>query len=484
MLQETQVENLEPFVTIPLRDGSQAVVGSAGVRVGDRAFALADIQDARQVAPDPVTIALRVANERHFVEIQPARAEDGALLLEAIYRLRPELRPAGFETPATLPAGFPPPPVASATSAPNPWEAQPGWSAYTRPPAPPAGAYVPPPASLYGQPGASGGRLTPYPRSAGELIGAVFELFMAHWRRWLILGLVALLLPEVVRGGVDALFRVLGGHDLWAGLPLATGGTTNGSLLSGTDLASANGPLLTALDLLISAAIGAIIGGWAAAVLGGASRDALLGRTPQVGLSLRIGLRRFLPATGASILSGLATLAILSPVIVLYTIILTQFGAALADPNAIDPASSSAATLGLLGCLTLLLLIPCGVFAIYISIRLALATYIAATEPLGPLTALRRSWDLTRGQWWHTFLPIFVLTLLVALISIPASFVQYASFGIATLIAIPLMAALTTPFIALAAVTVLYDLRLRREGYAPIASELDADDAPTPTTVG
>lgn len=479
------MENLEPFVTIPLRDGSQAVVGNAGVRVGDRAFALADIQDARQVAPDPMTIALRVANERHFVELQPVRTDDGALLLEAIYRLRPELRPAGFETPVALPAGFPPmPPVASAPAEPNPWGAQSGWPAYSRPPAPLPGAYMPPPAPMYGPPVLSGGRLTPYPRSAGQLIGAVFELFMAHWQRWLLLALVALILPEVVRGGVDAVFRVLGGHDLWEGLPLAAGGTSNNSLLSGTDLASPNGLLFTALDLAISAAIGAIIGGWAASVLGTASRDALVGRMPQVGSALRAGTKRFLPAAGASILSGLVTLAILSPVIVLYAIILTQYGAALADPNTIDPTSSVATTLGLLGCLTLVLLVSCGALAIYVGIRLALATYIAATESLGPVAALRRSWDLTRGQWWHTFVPIFVLELLVALISIPATFIQYASFGIATLFAVPLMAVLTAPLLALAAVTVLYDLRLRREGFASLASEANAGDEQAPTTAG
>ena len=77
----------EPYITIPLRDGAQASVGRQNMRVGEREFAVADIQDARQVAPNPVTIALRVAGERHGVELQPAQPGDGALLLEAIFRL-------------------------------------------------------------------------------------------------------------------------------------------------------------------------------------------------------------------------------------------------------------------------------------------------------------------------------------------------------------------------------------------------------------
>src|SRR5262249_19986274 len=99
--------NQEPFILIPLLDGTHASVGHDGMRVGERAFVLGDIQDARQVAPDPETIALRVANERQIVELQPARPGDGSLLLEALFRLRPELRPAGFEAPATTPPGFP-----------------------------------------------------------------------------------------------------------------------------------------------------------------------------------------------------------------------------------------------------------------------------------------------------------------------------------------------------------------------------------------
>lgn len=480
-----------PFITIPLRDGAQASVDYDGVRLGERVFAMADIQDARQVAPDPETIALRVAGEPRGVELQPARPGDGALLLEALFRLRPALRPAGFEAPTPLPPGFPPLPTSPAPppAMANPWAGQSGWSPNWSPnpgvyaPQPGPSAPVPPQNfggygayGTYARPGATGGRLGPVPRTGGELIGAAFELFVAHWRLWLLLGLVALLIPEIVRGAVDAVIQVAGGQGLWA--PLPTSGSSSGALsLSGTALPSADALAMDALDLVLGGMVGLIIGGWAAAVLGVASRNALFGRAPQIGADLRAGVRRVLPAIGASIISTLAPLAIMLPVIIIYGVMLTQYRNVLVDPNSLDPSSTAGEMFTVLGCLALILLAPCAVLAIYVFVRLMLAPYIAATEPLGPVAALRKSWGVTRQQWWHTAIPIFVVGLLVAVITIPAGFVQAASFGAGVLIVAPLFSALTTPLVALVSVVVLYDLRLRREGYATLASEGGAADA-------
>jgi hypothetical protein len=469
--------NQEPFITIPLREGTEASVSHDDVRVSERAFALDDIQDARQVSPDPETIALRVAGERRGVELQPARPGDGALLLEALFRLRPALRPAGFDAPVTLPPGFPPlptratiPPVTAGA-----WPAQTGWSPGTGvyPPLPTApGAPPSQPYGGYTRPPAAGGRLTPLPRSGGELIGAAFELFVAHWRLWLLLGLAALFIPEVLRGSVDAVIQVAGGHSLWAGVPATTPGSGSGAFgISSADLPSGGELALDVLDLALGGIVGAIISGWAAAVLGAAGRDALFGHAPRIGADLRAGLRRALPAIGAHLLGVLAPLAIMLPAILVYGVILARFRGALVDPNSLDPASSAAAAFTALGCLALLLLLAGGILAIYVYVRLLLAAYIAATEPLGPVAALRKSWRLTYHQWWHTFIPIFVVALVVAVISIPAGFVQSASFGAGVLLASPLFAALTTPLAALASVAVLYDLRLRGEGYAALAEE-------------
>jgi hypothetical protein len=496
--------NQAPFVTIPLRDGAQASVALGNVRVGARVYAISAIQDARQVAPDPVTVALRVANERHVVELQPVEPGDAALLLEAIFRLRPELRPAGFDPPATIPAGFPPAvPVANtplSSMAPSAWGAHPSW-----PPQPglyPPPPYVPTDSAPTPQPGSdpgfrhgyrpasagpqrlADGRLTAIPRSVPELLSGTFELFKAHWRRWLLLGLVALLLPQVLAGVLDTVFHLLGGGDLWAGLPMTQVGTTSGAFaFAGTSPPTGSALLLVALDLLAMAAASTLIAGWVAAVLGSASRDALLGGTPHVGSALRLGVRRAFPAIIASVLSGLFVLLILAPFIALYGIIVTQFGRALVNPNSLDPASEAAATFTVLGCLFLLVSVPCLGFAVYANFRLVLAPYIVATESLGPIAALRRSWSLTQRQWWHTALPIIMIIILTNIIAIPAGFVEYLSFGVAALVITPLVAALTAPLTALAVVGVLYDLRLQREGYASLAHEGTHESEPlsTPT---
>ncbi len=485
-----------PIIAIPLRDGSEASVGYVDVRVGERKFALADIQDARQVAPDPETIALRVAGERQGVELQPARPGDGALLLEALFRLRPALRPAGFDAPTNLPPGFPPLP-APATAPPalaNPWTGQSGWS-------PSAGVYSPPPGasapmappnygnyggySNYARPGVAGGRLSPMPRTGAELIGAAFELFVAHWRLWLLLGLAALLIPDVINGAIDAVIQMIRGQSLWAAPITAAGGTGSGAFgVSGASLPSGQALLLEVLDLVIGGAIGVVIGGWAAAVLGIASRNALFGRAPRIGADLRAGLRRALPAIGAHILSVLAPLVIMLPVIVIYGVMLTQFRDVLVNPNSLDPSSMAAQVFTILGCLALILLLPCSILAIFVGVRLILSAYIAATEPLGPVAAVRKSWEITHRQWWHTAIPIFVVELFIAIITLPAGFVQSASFGVGVLIVSPLFSALLAPLGALISVAVLYDLRLRREGYAALAGESSAEDASTEEVQG
>jgi len=73
-----------------------------------------------------------------------------------------------------------------------------------------------------------------------------------------------------------------------------------------------------------------------------------------------------------------------------------------------------------------------------------------------------------------------VTALVVAIISFPFSFVEYGSYGVAALIVNPLVSALTAPLVALAAVSVLYDVRLRREGYASLASDgMNEEHEPT-----
>jgi hypothetical protein len=295
---------------------------------------------------------------------------------------------------------------------------------------------------------------------------------------------VALIVPEVVSGAVDAVFSVLGGSDLWAGIAPASSTAASGTFgLGGSSLPAGRDLLLLALNLAASAIIGVFIGGWSAAVLGNSARNAMNGRAPQVRDDVRAGLRRVIPALGANIFVGLIVLLVLAPLLVVYAVILTQFGTVIAHPATLDPNSREAAVFSVLGCLTLLLLVPCGVGAIYVLWRLLLSPYIAATEHIGPWAAVRKSWNLTRRLWWHTFTPLIAVELFIVVIAFVAGLFEYASLGVATLVVIPLVAALTAPLGAIAFIEVLYDLRLRREGYAALAAESPTDDAPISPSV-
>src|SRR5262249_29372288 len=183
-------------------------------------FEVTRLQDARQVAPDPLTIAVRVAGERQLIEFQPQQPQEGLVALEAIYRLRPDLRPAGFETPAAVPGAWPPPPPPA-----PPYPPYGPFAAYGPPPYPPPSGMPFPPGYLpYGPPPIGGfpprpdmadGKLTPFPRDIGGVLGAVFNLFAAHWRAWVALGLLVTLIPGVLSGASQVLLYLSIGLDPW-----------------------------------------------------------------------------------------------------------------------------------------------------------------------------------------------------------------------------------------------------------------------------
>ncbi len=117
------------------------------------------------------------------------------------------------------------------------------------------------------------------------------------------------------------------------------------------------------------------------------------------------------------------------------------------------------------------------VAAIWISIRLLLAPCAIAIEKAGPIQAIRRSWRLSKGQFWR-ILGIYLLASI--LISMAASTVSSVfSFVIlligmanmevgliaATVVSTVISAVLSVPLTA-AVVTLLYvDARIRGEGY-------------------
>lgn len=456
-------------VAIPLAGGGELRVTAEAVTLDERRYELGRIQDALQVSPEPETVALRVAGAG-MVEFRPARQGDGRVALEAIYRLRPELRPAGFEPPGA-PAGLAPAPPDVAAFAPP-------TTAY--PPYPSAGGYPPSPygtpgyappgygtpyAPPYGaHPNANGGEVTPYPRRFWELIAAIFQIYLRKLPAWLGLGLLVGALPGAIGAGFQLVLLDLQGPAAFSGLQAgALGGQTLPSSCRFTYHAPAAATLARDGALLAGLAIAAaMLTSLATAALAIGAREALLGRRVRVGASVRGGLRR-LPATlGVTVVTAALYALALGPALVCLEL-------ALVNLSGVDLCNASAAALppnavvGLfLDVAGLALIVPGVLVFLLIFVRLGPAPYVAATEPVGAGRAIARSWRLTRGSFWRTLGVVLVTQIAALVIATP--------FGAAdsppAAVALPALAhAVTAPLLAITWTAVLLDLRLRREGY-------------------
>jgi len=99
-----------------------------------------------------------------------------------------------------------------------------------------------------------------------------------------------------------------------------------------------------------------------------------------VGEAIRHGAQRALPFVGAFLIWVVPFVIVLS---LLYEVM---------RRNVAQPPM--AAALGI---------IAIAIFALFLVVRLVLIGPVAAAEQRGPVMILRRSWDLTAGNWWRLF---------------------------------------------------------------------------------
>ena len=136
-----------------------------------------------------------------------------------------------------------------------------------------------------------------------------------------------------------------------------------------------------------------------------------LGPSTSVGDAIRHGLARLLPALGAM-------LAFVVPV----SLILTPFALQVLQQPTTDPPPGPS--------LAILVIVA---VALVLGIRLVLlALPVAAAEDAGPIRILRRSWQLSHGNWWRLagfvvlfFLASALVTRVAAyLVGIPAALIS------------------------------------------------------------
>jgi hypothetical protein len=247
--------------------------------------------------------------------------------------------------------------------------------------------------------GQGGGMAALPPRRIGELLSAALQLYRRHWRTLMAIAAVVVVPLTLVQYGI--------GH--WV--------RTNGQQLqdpaevSTSFWAVASASLLAALVglLLYQVLTGAITRTIATEVAG---QD--LG----VEQSYRFGFARLGPILVVSILVGLATL------------------------------------LGLI-----VFIIP----GIYIAVRLAVSIQALIVEDRRGTEAMRRSWDLVGGHWWHAAFTLLVAGLITgvvnAVITAPFGAGAWLLQGIAAAVA----TTVTLPYGALVGVLLYLDLRARKE---------------------
>jgi hypothetical protein len=247
--------------------------------------------------------------------------------------------------------------------------------------------------------GQGGGLATLPPRRIGEILRAAFQLYRRHWRTLMAIAAVVVVPLTLLQYGIGHWFR-------------SHGQQLHGQAeVSASFWAVASASLLAAVValLLYQVLTGAITRNIATEVTG---QDLNLEQ------SYRFGFARLGPILVVSVLVGLATL------------------------------------LGLI-----VFIIP----GIYIGVRLAVSTQALVVEGRRGTDAMRRSWELVGGHWWHAALTVLVAGLITAVVNavITAPFGAGAWFiqGIAAAIA----TTVTLPYGAVVGVLLYLDLRARKE---------------------
>jgi hypothetical protein len=117
----------------------------------------------------------------------------------------------------------------------------------------------------------------------------------------------------------------------------------------------------------------------------------------------------------------------------------------------------------LVGLATLLGLIVFIIPGIYIGVRLAVSTQALVVEGKQGIEAMRRSWDLVDGHWWHAAFTVLLAGLLTAVVNAVITAPFSAGAWLAQAVAAAVATTVTLPFGALVGVLLYLDLRARRE---------------------
>ena len=302
------------------------------------------------------------------------------------------------------------------------------------------------------------------PRSIGENLDAGFKLFTANFKQLILVAATILVPVAVVNGVIGASAGNVNYLDLVVD-------PENLDSLEGFGTIIA----VSVLTGLISALASLVVQAAAVGVIG----EAYQGRSTEWRSALGIGLRKFFPVLMTGILVGIlaVTLAIAIAIVVF---IIAQFSTALAIATAV---------FGFIGLIVSIYTLA------YVSVP------ALVVEDLGPVQAIRRSFELVRKRFWPTFWTAALAAIIVGIIAaIVSSIIQLAVAGPAifsasdsgelsggllfavSAVSSALVGIFQTPFLAAIGLAIYFDLRVRLEGFdlEMLARELDDVDTTAP----
>ncbi len=192
-----------------------------------------------------------------------------------------------------------------------------------------------------------------------------------------------------------------------------------------------------------------------------------LGEEASVGGTYRFALRRWGSLLGATLLYGLANLAVIAIPLIPAGVLIG--GAMLSDSGGAG-FGVAAAVAGLVGALVAF------AASIWVTFKLIFGPLVVVLEDRRAVEALRRSWDLTNEHFIRVAATLFVVSLLTAILTyIVAIPVQFGGAALQTVspaggqalsgAGMVIAQLILQPIQIVASVLLYYDLRMRKEGF-------------------
>ncbi len=296
------------------------------------------------------------------------------------------------------------------------------------------------------------------PRSIGEILDQAFRLYRKHFLTFL--AIIAVIYVPIQLAVQIATTALVGSDNLSATSALGSSYSS-----TTTDELALTDSLLGLVVIVLAVAAGLLQYLSQGALTAGVA-DSYLDRPVSFGGSYRQMLKHIGPLFGIMGLQVAVWIAIASPIVLLVVVGLTAAGLG---------ASNAGVGFGA-ACLGLFLLLPLGILALYIVVRLAVVIPAIMVEKLGPVQAWKRSWRLVMNCWWRTLGIIIALGLLGAVVSAgPAYLIRTLVLFVvkldpvasqALLGGVQILTGLVFVPLQLISMTLYYfDLRVRKEGF-------------------